>query len=163
MSDFFGKLKSGAEKVAFEADKMNRLNKAKGELEKLKGQLQGEFAKLGEVYFSARASGTVTGPEYDQMCQAIDDLVKQVEAKDAEVQKIDAEVYGAAAAQPSTGSVFGQAQPQAAPAQAQPVAPSTPPPTGAPAAAARTTKFCPNCGTEIPIETKFCTNCGSKV
>jgi hypothetical protein len=36
MSDFFGKLKSGAGKVAFEAEKMNRLNRAKGELEKIK-------------------------------------------------------------------------------------------------------------------------------
>lgn len=163
MSDFFGKLRSGAEKVAFEADKMTRLNKAKGELEKTKGQLQGEFAKLGEIYYSARASGEVTGPEYDRLIQGIDDLVKQVEAKDAEVKKIETEVYGTAASQP-VASVFGQSQPQpaAAPAQAAPA--SAAPTMATPAtAAARTTKFCPNCGTEIPIETKFCTNCGSKV
>jgi hypothetical protein len=51
MSDFFGKLKSGAEKVAFEAEKMNRLNRAKGELEKIKNQIQAQYAKLGEMYY----------------------------------------------------------------------------------------------------------------
>jgi hypothetical protein len=156
MSDFFGKLKSGAEKVAFEADKMNRLNKAKGELEKLKSQVQAEFVKLGEIYYNDRQSGAVTGPEYDELCATISDLVQQVEAKTGEVQRIDGETYGTPAPQPAAASVFGQAQPQAQAATAQPAA--TPPP-----AAAKTTKFCPNCGTEIPIETKFCTNCGSKV
>ncbi len=150
MSDFFGKLKSGAEKVAFEADKLNRMNKAKGELEKAKGQLQAEYAKLGEMYFSNRLTGQLSGEEYDQACQAIDELVKQVEAKNAEVQKIEAETYGASAAQPVTAPA--QPQPAATPVQATPAP-----------AQVRTTKFCPNCGTEIPIETKFCTNCGSKV
>jgi hypothetical protein len=49
MSDFFGKLKSGAGKVAFEADKMNRLNRAKGDLEKSKNQIQAQYMKLGEM------------------------------------------------------------------------------------------------------------------
>jgi hypothetical protein len=161
MSDFFGKLKSGAEKVAFEADKMNRLNRAKGELDKLKSQVQGEFAKLGEIYFSNRESGQLTGPEYDQICQALTDLLQQVEGKNAEVQKIDAEMYGLPAAQPASSSIFGQGQPQ--PQTQGASAPPEPSPAAPVAAAAKTTKFCPNCGTEIPIETKFCTNCGSKV
>ncbi len=153
MSDFFGKLRSGAEKVAFEADKLNRMNKAKGELEKAKGQLQAEYAKLGEMYFSNRQAGQVTGADYDQACQAIDDLVKQVEAKNTEVQKIDAEAYGGQTAQPAApAAAQAQTQPAATPTQAAPASAPT-----------RTTKFCPNCGTEIPIETKFCTNCGSKV
>jgi hypothetical protein len=158
MSDFFGKLKSGAEKVAFEADKMNRLNRAKGELDKVKSQLQAEFAKLGEIYYSSRESGQVTGPEYDQLCQAITSLVQQVEAKNTEVQKIDGEAYGVPATQTATSSIFGQASPQATqdPAPAPEISSSPP-------AADKTTKFCPNCGTEIPVETKFCTNCGSKV
>jgi Tfp pilus assembly protein FimV len=159
MSDFFGKLKSGAEKVAFEADKMNRLNRAKGELEKVKSQLQGEFTKLGEIYYSNRESGELSGPEYDQLCQAITTLAQQVEAKNVEVQKIDAEVYGAPAAQPASPAPSGQVQSQSATAASQDIPAE---PVSAPTAA-KTTKFCPNCGTEIPIETKFCTNCGSKV
>jgi len=156
MSDLFGRLKSGAEKVAFEADKMSRLSRAKGELDKIKNQLQVQYATLGEKFYNGRETGAVSGPEFDEICQAIASLNQEVEAKDAEVQRIDAETYGGQAPQPAQPSVFRQAQPQ--PTSDQPASvPTTPP------AAVKTTKFCPNCGTELPQEIKFCTNCGSKV
>ncbi|NJD60102.1 MAG: hypothetical protein C3F13_14760 [Anaerolineales bacterium] len=157
MSDIFGRLKSGAEKVAFEADKMSRLNRARGELDKLKNQVQENYAKLGEKYFTERETAGITGAEYDESCQAIASLLEQVEAKNAEIQRIDAETYGTPPVQPAGQTVFGQAQSQPAPAATQAVAPSPAP------AASKTTRFCPNCGTELPAETKFCTNCGSKV
>jgi zinc-ribbon domain len=155
MSDFFGKLKSGAGKVAFEAEKMNRLNKARGELEKLKSQVQAQYAKLGEMYFTQHETTGVTGPAYDEICQAIKDLQVQVENKNEDLQNINAEVYTPQGAQPA-------AQPVATPMQATPVQQqSVPPAAAAPAVAAK--KFCTNCGTEIPGETKFCPNCGTKV
>lgn len=146
MSDFFGKLKSGAEKVAFEADKMTRLNRAKSELEKVKGQIQAQYMKLGEMYFTRRLTTGVTGPEFDEICQSVGDLEQQVAAKDEEVQRINAETYGQPASQPA---------PQ--PTQA-PVAPPVEPP---PAPAAAATKFCPNCGKENQAAAKFCTDCGT--
>src|SRR4030042_6675377 len=93
MSDFFGKLKSGAEKVAFEAEKMNRLNRAKGDLEKIKNQIQGQYLKLGEYYYNRRSTMGVTGPAYDEICQAIEDLERQVESKNDDIQRITAETY----------------------------------------------------------------------
>jgi hypothetical protein len=154
MTDFFGKLKSGAEKVAFEADKMNRLNRAKGELDKLENQLQAEFEKLGKIYYNDHQTGEVTGPEYDQICLGITDLLKQVEVKDAEVRKIDAETYGTPTVLPAAPSAE-QAQLQPASTPSQSTSTSLP--------AAKTTKFCPNCGSQLSLETKFCTNCGGKV
>lgn len=156
MSDFFGKLKSGAGKVAFEAEKMNRLNRAKGELEKVKTQIQAQYLKLGEMYYTQRATTGVTDSAYDEICQAIMDLEHQVEAKNEDIQHINAEVYAPQVAQPP-------AQPAPAPAQT----PATPTPTqttptSTPVAAA-TSKFCPNCGKEMPLETKFCPDCGTKV
>ena len=159
MSDFFGKIKSGAGKVAFEAEKMNRLNRAKGELEKIKNQIQAQYAKLGEMYFSQRETMGVSGPAYDEICQAIKDLQAQVETKNADIQRINAEVYtpqGAAPApQPAT-------QPTPAPTQA-PVTGAQAAPTAAPSPSVAATKFCSNCGTQIPPDTKFCPNCGTKV
>ncbi len=151
MSDFFGKLKSGAEKVAFEAEKMNRLNRAKGDLEKIKNQIQGQYLKLGEYYYNQRASMGVTGPAYDEICQAIMELVQQVESKSDDIQRITAENYSPQPTQPP-------AQPVSTPSQA----PFTPAPS-APAPIAATTKFCPNCGKEMPLETKFCPDCGTKM
>ena len=157
MSDFFGKLKSGAGKVAFEAEKMNRLNRAKGELEKIKGQIQAQYSKLGEMYYTQRGTSGVTGPAYDEICQAIASLGQQVEAKNEEIQRINAEAYAPQGAQPAAQPASATAQPAPQPGPAQSVAPAA----SAPAAA--TTKFCPNCGTEMPVVTKFCPNCGTKV
>jgi hypothetical protein len=146
MSDFFGKLKSGAEKVAFEADKMTRLNRAKSELEKVKGQIQAQYMKLGEMYFTRRISGGVTGPEFDEICQAVSDLEQQVVSKDEEVQRINAETFGQPGSQPAP-------QPTQTPAV---------PPVATPAAPVQaTTKFCPNCGKENLAAAKFCTDCGT--
>ncbi len=153
MSDFFGKLKSGAEKVAFEADKMTRLNRAKGELEKIKGQIQGQFAKLGELYFSQRATTGVTGPAFDDICAAIEELQGQARLKGEEVQRIDAESFGQHEAQAAVPQA--QTPPSPAPVEAAPA------PVSAPAPAA--TKFCPNCGKENLAGAKFCTDCGTSL
>ncbi len=78
MSDFFGRLKSGAGKVAFEAEKMARLNKAKGELERIKNQIHAEYAKLGELYYQQHLTSGVTGVAFDEICQAIASLEQHV-------------------------------------------------------------------------------------
>jgi len=153
MSDFFGKLKSGAGKVAFEAEKMGRLNRAKGELERIKEQIQAQYSKLGQMYYNDRSTTGVTGAAYDEACQAIADLQKQVEAKNTEIQQINAENYAPPGAQTAPAQAQGPsapaAMPESTPAAAAPV----------PAAA----KFCPNCGREVQPGVKFCPDCGTKL
>jgi hypothetical protein len=167
MSDFFGKLKSGAGKVAFEADKMNRLNRTKGELEKIKNQIQAQYLKLGEMYYNQRATMGLTGPAYDEICQAIVDLEHQVESKNEDIQRISAETYAPQGAQHTPQPVYpGPAQYTSTPVPTQfppPPDPTqfTPPP--APVQNAATTKFCPNCGKEMPVAAKFCPDCGTKM
>jgi uncharacterized protein YjbJ (UPF0337 family) len=155
MSDFFGKIKSGAGKVTFEADKANRLNRAKGDLEKIKNQIQAQYSKLGEMYYHQRASMGVSGPAYDEICQAIVGLEQQAASKNGEIQRINAETYVPEGAPPTTQPLAGPAQYPTASSPTQPI----PPP--APAAAA--TKFCPNCGKEMAVAVKFCPDCGTKV
>ena len=48
MPDLFGKLKSGANKVAFEADKLARVNRAQGESEKLKARSSANTRNWGK-------------------------------------------------------------------------------------------------------------------
>lgn len=146
MSDFFGKLKNGAGKVAFEADKLTRLNKAKGDLEKIKDQILAQYSKLGELYYTQRAIVGVTGPAYDQICQGIVELEQQARAKSEEIQHINAESYTPQGEQP----VPRQTQGNAAPAAPE----FTPVPVK---------KFCPNCGKEIPAGVKFCPDCGTNL
>jgi hypothetical protein len=157
MSDFFGKIKSGAGKVAFEAEKMSRLNRAKSDLEKIKSQIQSNYLKLGEMYYKQRASMGVAGPAYDEICQAIVGLEQQIETKNAEIQQINAEIYAPQGSQPAPQTIPEPTQPPAVPAPTQ----YTPP--AAPVQAAATTKFCPNCGKEMAVTVKFCPDCGTKV
>jgi predicted nucleic acid-binding Zn ribbon protein len=157
MSDFFGKLKSSAGKVAFEADKMSRTSRANGELEKIKGMMQAQYIKLGELYYTQRATIGVTGSAYDEICQEIMNLEQQVEAKNAEIQRINADVYVPQGTQTTAQPVPTSTQSPSTPLPTQSTSPSAPPPSAA------TTKFCPNCGTEMPVATKFCPNCGTKV
>jgi membrane protease subunit (stomatin/prohibitin family) len=99
----------------------------------------------------------VTGPAYDEICQAIVDLEQQVESKNGDIQQINAEIYAQQGTQPTPQPVSGPVQYPSAPAPTQ----SAPPP--APAQAAVTTKFCPNCGKAIPVAVKFCPDCGTAV
>jgi hypothetical protein len=157
MSDFFGKLKNSAGKVAFEADKMTRQNRAKGDLEKIKSLIQAQYMKLGELYYNQRETLGVTGSAYDEICQEIMNLEQQVDSKNDDIQRISADIYTSQLPQPTAQPVSAPAQSQSTPAPTQSTSPS------APVAAATTTKFCPNCGKEMPVSTKFCPDCGTKV
>jgi hypothetical protein len=157
MSDFFGRIKSGAGKVAFEADKMGRLNRAKGDLEKIKNQIQAQYMKLGEMYYTQRTTVGVTGPAYDEICQAIAGLEQQVESKNGDIQRINSEVFGPQGTQPVAQPAPAPVQYASTPAPLQ----STPSPDQEPAVAA--TKICTNCGKEMGAEVKFCPDCGTKM
>jgi len=148
VSDFFGKLKSGAGKVAFEAEKMARLTKAKSELEGIKDQIRTQYAKIGELYYSRRTTSGVTGPEFDAVCQAIADLERQLQAKNDEVQKINAESFE------TPGAAVPIQPPQTTPAVNPIPSPPPTPPTG---------RFCPNCGKPIEPGVKFCPDCGQNL
>ena len=78
MADFFGKLKSGANKVAFEADKMARANRAQGEGEKLKAQINSQYLKLGEAVYEKFSKQEAVDPALVEFCQAIAQLHQQV-------------------------------------------------------------------------------------
>lgn len=149
MSDFFGKLKSGAEKLTFEAEKMAKLSRVKGDLENLKIQIQAHYAKLGELYFAQRATTGVTGSAFDEICLAIDSLNQQVKAKNEEIERINTETFAPQGAQSTPPPVAAQAQYS-----------STPPVPVPPSAA---TKFCPNCGKENQAGVKFCPDCGTSL
>ena len=157
MSDFFGKLKSGAGKVAFEADKMGRLNKAQGELGQIKRQIETSFTRLGETFYQHFNNQDGEAPDYADLCAKITELERQVGVKGEDIQRINAETYNPAGSPPAPAHAPAPI-PFVAPAPAAPIAPPTPV-EAAPAASA---KFCTNCGTEIPVGVKFCPDCGTK-
>ncbi|MGD0707261.1 MAG: zinc ribbon domain-containing protein [Anaerolineaceae bacterium] len=166
-----GKLKSGANKVAYEAEKVARSSRARNELDTLKNQVKAQYYKIGELYYQKRSTG-VTGPEFDTLCQAVVDLEGQIKAKEEEIQKITAETFESQSGQTPVTS----GAPVSVPPAAQPAAPAPAPAVqAAPASAAAPssfptqvnapaqTKVCPACGKEIPAAVKFCPECGKPV
>ncbi len=157
MPDFFGKLKSGAEKVAFEADKMARLNHAQGEVGKVKRQIEAQYMKLGQLVYQHYTNPESESPEITEICQGISELEKEVVEKQAVVQRIDAETFS------EQGEQKPAPEPQTAPVDTTPQEDSPVPVAEPVQEAASQTKFCTNCGKEIPAATKFCPECGQKV
>jgi hypothetical protein len=150
MPDLFGKLKSGANKVAFEADKLARVNRAQGEAEKLKGQINGQFLKLGETVYQKFTKQEAIDPALVEACQAIAQIQEQVGLKNEEIAKIKAETFSATPAAAAPTPAQTAAAPEAAPV--------TPAPQAQPEA-----KHCPNCGKEVQADEKFCRDCGTKL
>jgi len=159
MSDFFGKLKSGAGKVAFEADKMSRVNRAQGELSKLKGQIDDHFKKLGELVYHQYQNQDAESPDMAEICQAVTALEQQVSIKNEEIKRINAETFAPQGAAPTAPAAAVSQAATETPAAVEPVSSETSPQ----AASAPKDKFCRNCGTEIPAGVKFCPDCGTKL
>lgn len=152
MSDFFGKLKAGAGKVAFEADKLAKTQRVKSELDQLNHALDGLYASLGKAVYAQVTTGEPVSVE--EWRTKIDEQKLRVQAKDRELQAINAETYQQPGAAPT------QQPAPAVPTPAAPPAPVEPPDSPEPAAAIRN---CPNCGAQVPAASKFCTECGTRV
>lgn len=150
MPDFFGKLKTGANKVAFEAEKLTRVNRAQGEADRLKGQISSQTMKLGEIIYDKFSKQEAIDPALMEACQAIAQLQQQVGLKNEEVAKIKAETFNPAPA--ATAPAMA-----GAPAAAEPA-----PVSDAPQPQAEV-KHCPTCGREIEPGEKFCKDCGTKL
>jgi hypothetical protein len=168
MDNFMGKLKSGANKMAYEAEKVARSSRARNELDTLKNQVKAQYTKIGELYYQKRSSG-VTGPEFDTLCQAVADLEQQIKAKEEEIQKITAETFESqAGAAPVPATPASPAPTSAVPAPTvqaaqAPVSPSASFSMPTQVNALAQTKVCPACGKEIPAAVKFCPECGKPV
>ncbi len=166
MSDFFGKLKSGAGKVAFEADKLARLNRAQGELGQVKKQIEAQFLKLGELYYQNYTNPGQESPAYEEICLAISELERQASIKNEEVRRINAETYspqGTVPAPAAPAPVYTPTEPAPAEPSAQPAPMLETFPQATPPVAAAQTKCCPNCGKEMALTAKFCPDCGTKM
>jgi hypothetical protein len=162
MSGFFDKMKSGAGKVAFEADKMASAKKIQFDVMNLKKQIESSYTKLGEMSYRRYVATGQEAPEFAEVCQAIIQVEQKIAAKEEEVRQINARVYQSSVASPMPTSYSpppsyapppGMQQQSAAAQQYTP--PPPPPQQGG--------KFCPSCGGAVNDTTKFCSNCGAKV
>jgi small-conductance mechanosensitive channel len=88
LSDIFGKLKSGAGKVAHEADKTAHIQRIEMQIGSTKKQIEDQYQKLGEMIYEAKAKGELENPEVANIQTKITDLKQQIAAKEQEIINI---------------------------------------------------------------------------
>ena len=150
---FFDKVKSGAGKVAFEADKVADAKKVEMDIGGLKKQINEIYTTLGEMSYRRYAATNQEAPEFLEVCQRILVVEQKITAKQEELKQINARIWQA----PQPQQQYQAPPPSySPPPQQQYNAPPPPPPQ-------QGGKFCPSCGTPVSDTTKFCSNCGAKV
>ncbi len=94
MSDIFGRLKTGASKAAFDADKLMRVRKAEGEVGQLKKQIDDIQERLGEITYLSYIHKEPQSQDAVDYCEKLIVLEQQVISKQEEIKKIQAENFG---------------------------------------------------------------------
>jgi hypothetical protein len=145
MPGFFDRVKSGAERAAFEADKMRRVSQAQGALKNTQRDLETKVAAWGQQVLALYDAGALTQAELLAAGPEIDALRQKITAQEAEIERIHEEK-----------------PPVAEPAAPQAPAPVETEPPAVPVAAVKG-RLCANCGSPLAPDTKFCMECGTRV
>lgn len=179
MSDLFGKLRSGAGKVAFEADKQARLFRIQGEQNQLKHQLEVTFTRLGETAYQQYQDKVSETDTFLSYINEVSKLLDQINEKREEAARIQAEVYksdfetdlekrGLPGLEPGIEShqtiePIGEVHHEVRVETVQDITGTQMP---AKPESMQTDsldrKTCPSCLQEIPKQAKFCPKCGKR-
>ncbi len=88
MSEIFGRIKLGADKARFEAERLIRLNQAQSVLRDLERQLQATTAAMGSQALRLYDAGMLTQLELVESCQRIEVMRQRISAQAAEIERI---------------------------------------------------------------------------
>ena len=155
------KVSKGLEQATFEAEKLVRLNKLKIDLSALRKELLQVKATLADQVMEMHEAGSLNLPELGEPIQAVTVLEERVAAQEDELLTAQAETYRD---EPEVEMPAVPATPQAVvPVQTEGLQAEAPEAPAAAVPADASTRFCPECGTELLEGAVFCANCGSKV
>ncbi len=162
MSEFFERIRLGADKARFEAERLLRINQAQSVLKDLERQLEGVTAAMGSKVVALYDAGTLTQPELVESCQRIEAMRQRISAQTAEIERIRNEQPPEAPVAARSGRMCPRCQIQL------PVGTAFCPQCGskavdiAPPPVAPGVK-CPTCGETIPAGARFCPTDGTPV
>ena len=158
MNNLFDRMRSGAEKAAFEADKLRRLSAAQSDLRGLRDEMNKAVNQIGRIAFDLHQRGQGGPPELSAACEAATAVLAQISTQEAEIERIRNEQFlehGADAKDPSPLVCPVGHGPLAAGARycqqcGQP---------GVPVAPVALIP-CPTCGAALQPDARFYYNCG---
>ena len=159
MSDFLKRIRSGAEKTAFEADKVRRIQTLQLKIRPLNQEVEKIYSQVGRVAFSLYQQDLIDQPDLKAVCDQLAGVFAQISAIEREIEGIRAETFVGVAAAIQYGRIcpngHGQIPPQDnfcqhCGAQAVIVAPPS-------------SSICSNCRATLQDGALFCANCGRSV
>lgn len=160
MSSIFDRLRSGAGKAAFEADKLRRIASIQSNIRSLKEEINQAFYRAGYVAFEAYRDRAITQPDLLAVCERIAAFQEQLAAREREIETIRNEAYIEPTSDSGADRICPNGHGELPPgAQYCPVC-------GAQAIAASASAggaACPACGAEVAPGTHFCPKCGTPV
>lgn len=93
MADFFGEL---GKKITEVADDLGRkagdtieVQKIKSQIRSLKRANEKDFMDIGRMIYEKFQDGDLSGTDYITICEAIERREKEIEQKEAEIEKFD--------------------------------------------------------------------------
>lgn len=161
MPGFLDRVKSGAGKAAFEADRLRRQTQAQAGVKSLQRELESQVTAMGQRALDLYDAGTLSQPELLAICQQIDILRGKIADQEAEVERIRQEKQAGAPAETGEAAPAEPVTPAAvSPLRQQSAETHEPEPEPEPEPQGRT---CPNCNSTVEEGVKFCPECGSKL
>jgi len=165
MAGFLDRLKKGADRAAFEAERLRRIASVRSEINALKGRVKQNRKSLGIRALELFDADHLTQPELLEICEQIAALRQQVAEKEAKIEAIRQETLP----EEPEPALYGHICPRCKirlPDEAQfcprcggPAA-DVLPPTLPEAPAGR---LCSNCGERLVEGAVSCPSCGTKV
>jgi hypothetical protein len=149
MPSFLEKMKSGAERATFEADRLRRLTQAKSALKALEEDLEKQTIAIGQQVLALYDEGCLTQPELLTSCSAIDTLRQKINAQETEVERVQQENP---ATEPIVEQEWSSETPPLAPAGPQKAAVESMPGS-----------ICVKCHGPLAADARFCPECGTPV
>jgi small-conductance mechanosensitive channel len=91
MSDILGKLKSGAQKIAKDADKTVDIKRIEIQIGSIKKQMEDQYQILGQMTYDSNIKKETESPEAAGIIAKITELKQQIVAKEEEIKNIKEE------------------------------------------------------------------------
>ena len=92
MSNIFGKLKSGAGKVAQEAKEAAQVKKIELDIGGLKKQIETQYNQLGEMTYQSQINNSPLNPDAANIIAKVTNLFEQIRLKEEEIKKLNENV-----------------------------------------------------------------------
>ena len=138
----FDQLRHGVDVTKFKADQVLRINRIQNEIGDLRREILGAREKISDIVLQLHKQSTLTYPQLEELCFAIDQTELRIAEKDSQIAAIRIETPPQASSSPTSAPVI---QP---PTLITPSEPENP---------------CPHCQFDAPVGAMFCPSCGQAI